>query len=193
MRLWYARRGVAWTPLLACLLLATAAAGAGRHWPEAVPALQPAALACCAAAAGFAFDEAPAAVVAVAPRGGTWRRTTRLGVVVLPLAWWLGAVVAVPSYAATDRAGWLLAGWSMLSTATAAAATGARRGLTAPGGGVAAAVVGVVLTPVVVGPFLGWDPVLPQGSFGDGVLTLWALLGAGALAALVWAVRPGLR
>jgi hypothetical protein len=183
MRLWYARRGVAWTPLLGCCLLALVAAGAGHRWPEALWLLQPAALACCAAAAGFVHDEAATQVVAVTPRGGGWRRSTRLGVVLVPLGVWAAVVAAVPATADPDRAGWTVAGAGCLLVAAGTAGTCARREVPAPGGQVAAGVAVLVLMPLVVGPILGWDPLLPQGPFEPWLVALWSTV-AGVGAAL---------
>ena len=45
-------------------------------------------LACCAAAAAFAYDENALPVVAVTPRGAGWRRANRLGVTLVPLSAW---------------------------------------------------------------------------------------------------------
>ncbi len=193
MRLWYVRRGVPWAPLLACCALALAAAAVGHHWPAALWVLQPAALACCAAAAGFVFDEAATPVVSVTPRGSGWRRTARLGVVVVPLAIWLSIVVTVPAEAGPDRPGWATAGSACLLLAASGAGLGARREVPAPGGMVAAVVAGLVLMPLVAGPVAGWDPVLPQGPFPDWLVVFWSVgAGLGALLA-AWTLRPGLR
>src|SRR6185312_2901418 len=142
MRLWYVRRGIRWAPLLACCGLGLLAAGFGRHWPSGLVYLQPAALACCAAAAGFVFDEAATQVVSVTPRGAGWCRSARLATVVVPLAGWLAVVSSAPAAAEPDRAGWLVAGAACLLLAAGAAGVCARRGVAAPGAAVAAAIAG---------------------------------------------------
>lgn len=192
LRLWYAGRGVSWVPLLACLTLAAAGAAAPHRWPETAGVLLPVALACCAAAVGFVFDESATAVVHVTPRGAGWRRTTRCAVGVLPaLAW--SVVVATARGPAVDELGWLLAGLSCQLVALGLAALASRHAVAAPGASIASALAILVLMPLVVGPVAGWVAVLPLGPFGGGVLAFWtgaALLGAGLLAR---GVRPGLR
>ena len=192
MRGWYARRGVAWTPLLAGCALALASAGAGRAWPNAVGVLLPAALALCAAGAGFVFDEHASAVVAVTPRGAGWRRTTRVTVALLPLAAWVAVLAVVPLPADLHRGSWLLAGAAAVLLVTAGAGLASRAEVTAPGSSIAAVVALAVLGPHLMSPFLGWDP-LPTGPFPDSVVTFWAAALALGLAACAWLLRPGLR
>jgi hypothetical protein len=188
MRLWYARRGVPWTPLLGCCLAALVAVGFGRRWPDTLAVLLPTALACCAAAAGFVYDESATAVVAVTPRGGGWRRGTRLAAAGVPLLVWALVVASVPASVAPDRQGWAVAGIACLLLAVAAAGACARREVAAPGGMVAAGAAGLVLMPMVIGPIAGWQPVLPQGPFAGWLMAAWwALAGTGtALAIWVW-------
>ena len=192
MRRWYARRGVAWTPLLACCALALVGAAFGRAWPNAVGVLLPAALALCSAGAGFVFDEPASVVVAVTPRGAGWRRSTRVAVALIPLAVWFGVLASLPAGTGSQRAAWGLAGSACVLLATAAAGLASRAQVTAPGASIAAVVALGLLGPHLMSPFLGWDP-LPGGPFPDSVVTFWlALTGAGVLAC-AWALRPGLR
>lgn len=194
MFVWYARRGISWIPLLACLSLVVVAGLLLAQWPSTQWVLLPAALACSAAAAGFVFDESATAVVAVTPRGAGWRRTARCSVALLPAAAWIGLVATLDRDSIpVDRSGWVLAGLGCQLVALGAAALASRRGAALPGSGVAAALALLVLMPQVVGPMAGWEPVLPTGPFETWVVTFWAgaaLTGAGVLAA---AVRPGLR
>ncbi len=88
-RWWYLRRGVAWQPVLGCLAAAVVAAGLLARWPSSAVLLLPALLAACAAAAAFVFDEPSISVVAVTPRGATWRATSRLLVAAVPFAVWV--------------------------------------------------------------------------------------------------------
>ena len=192
MRGWYARRGVAWTPLLACCALSLVCAAAGRVWPSTVGVFLPAALAMCAAGAGFVFDEAASTVVAVTPRGAGWRRTTRVAVSLVPLAAWVAVLAVVPMPADLHRGPWLLAGAAAVLLVTAGAGLASRAQVTAPGSSIAAVVALAVLGPHLMSPFLGWDP-LPSGPFPDSVLAFWTIAGAAGLAACAWAVRPGLR
>ena len=129
-RWWYLRRGVAWPALLGCCGAALAVAAALGRWPSTAVVLLPALLACCAAGAGFVFDERAAAVVAVTPRGGGWRRTSRLVVALLPLAVWGSVVLARPGDLPLDRWAW----WSV-GMATLALVSGARGPGLAPRGG----------------------------------------------------------
>jgi hypothetical protein len=192
MRLWYARRGISWVPLLACLCLALTVVPLGHRWPDSLGVLLPAALALCAAACGFVFDEAAAAVVSVTPRGAGWRRTTRCFVAALPALVWV-LLVARLDGARVDRTGWLLAGLGTQLVALGLAALASRREVGAPGSTVASVLVVLTLMPLVIGPIAGWEPVLPLGTFPGWVTAFWAgaaLLGAGLLAR---AVRPRLR
>ncbi len=192
MRLWYARRGIPWIPLLVCCALALLAAAVGRRWPDTLPVLLPGALACCAAAAGFVFDEAAAPVVSVTPRGAGWRRTTRLCVTVVPLVVWLAVVALLPAASEPDRVGWSTAGVACLLVAAGTAGLSARREVSAPGSSIAGLVCGLVLLPMVVGPIAGWAPLLPQGPFPNWLVVLW--MGVGGLGATLGAaaLRPGL-
>ena len=50
-----------------------------------------------------------------------------------------------------------------------------------------------VISPVVIGAFLGWDSIYPIGDFSAGVVAFWlGVAGAGALACVA-ALRPGVR
>lgn len=193
MRLWYLRRGIPWTPLLGCCLLALVSAAAGQQWPSSLAVLRPAALACCAAGAGFVFDEAAITVVAVTPRGAAWRRFARLAVIALPLGVWLAIIAVVPASVSPDRPAWALAGTACLVVAAGAAGLCARRSIPAPGGIVASAVAGLVLMPLVVGPLAGWKPVFPQGVFPDWLVASWAAVAGVGVLLTAWALRPGLR
>lgn len=194
MFLWYARRGVSWVPLLACLFLVVVVALLLRQWPSSQFVLLPAALAVCAAATGFVFDESATAVVTVTPRGAGWRRTARCLVALLPASVWTAVMVTLDRQEIqVDRGDWLLAGLGCQLIALGAAALTSRRGVAAPGSAVASVLVLLVLAPLVVGPMAGWDPVLPLEPFPDWVTWFWfttALLGAGLVAR---AVRPRLR
>ncbi len=51
----------------------------------------------------------------------------------------------------------------------------------------------VLISPVVIGAFLGWDSLYPIGEFSAGVLAFWlGVAGAGVLACVA-ALRPGVR
>jgi len=132
MFLWYARRGVSWVPLLVCLFLVAGVALLLRQWPSSQFVLLPAALAVCAAATGFVFDESATAVVTVTPRGAGWRRTARCLVALLPAAVWISVMVTLDQQEiAVDRSDWVLAGLGCQLVALGAAALASRRGVAA--------------------------------------------------------------
>ena len=84
-----------------------------------------------------------------------------------------------------------MVGVAAIALTVGLAALASRHSVASPGGSLASAVVMVVISPVVISAFLGWDSLYPIGEFGSGVLTFWlAVAGIGALASLV-ALRPG--
>jgi hypothetical protein len=190
MRRWYARRGIAWIPLLACCALALAAAVAGRRWPDTVAGLLPAVLAVCAAAAGFVYDESATAVVAVTPRGAGWRRTTRAAAALLPAAVFLVVVASLPGDVGLDLPAWLLAGSATVLLATGAAGLASRAGVGSPGPTVAAVVVLGLLATYLLAQFIGWTP-LPAGDFPGSAVGFWWVLAGAGVATCCWAMRPG--
>ena len=192
-RWWYLRRGVAWWALLGCCVAALAVAGGLSRWPSSSVVLLPALLACCAAGAGFVFDESAGAVVAVTPRGAGWRRTARLGVALVPLAVWCGAVLARPGDLPLDRWAWWSVGAATLALASGLAAMASRREVDSPGALLASLVALVVLAPVVVTAFLGWDSVYPVSDLPTGVWAFWAVVGTAGVTTWLAAARPGLR
>jgi hypothetical protein len=109
-RLWYLRRGVAWLPVLACCAAAAVTALLMLQWPDSAGVLAPTVLACCAGAAAFVYDEDALPVVAVTPRGASWRRATRLAALLLPLAVWAVVVALRPGHVPLARPGWWLLG-----------------------------------------------------------------------------------
>ncbi len=192
-RLWYLRRGVAWLPVLGACGAAVVVALLLARWPDTAFVLAPVLLACCAAAAAFAFDEDAVQVVAVTPRGAGWRRTTRLTVVVGPALLWALLVTLRPGDLALARAGWWLLGGAAILLVTGAAALASRRLVPGPGNVLAPVVAMAVVGPVVVAGFVGWSTLYPVGEFPAGVRTVWlavAVVGAVSCAA---ALRPGLR
>ena len=192
LRWWYLRRGVAWSPVLACCVAAVAAAGVLARWPSAAIGLLPVLLACCAGAAAFVFDEAATEVVSVTPRGGSWRRAARVTVAGVPLALWALVVLVRPGDLPLERPGWWLVGAATIVTVAGAAALASRRDVSAPGSFLAAVVVLAVLAPVVVTAFLGWQSVYPIDGFADAAWLFW--LAVTVTGAVVWllALSPSL-
>ena len=190
---WYLRRAIPWMTLLGCCATAVLLALAVNRWPATALVLLPALVASCAAAAAFCFDEAALPVVAVTPRGATWRRTARLAVSVVPYAVWAVVVVVRPGSLPLDRDKWLLVGLAAIVFAAGLAALASRRGATAPGTTLAGAVALVCIGPIVVSSFLGWKSLYPIEVFPSGTVAVWmGVAGAGMLACLA-ALRPGLR
>ena len=188
---WYLRRAIPWMALLGCCAGALLLALALDRWPTTALVLLPGLLAACAAAAAFCFDEVSLPVVEVTPRGATWRRTARLAVAGVPLGVWTLFVVARPGDLPLDRSAWWLLGFAAIGLTVGLAALASRHAVNNPGGSLAPAVVLVVISPVVISAFLGWDTLYPIGDFASGVLAFWlAVAGAGALACLA-ALRPG--
>ena len=187
---WYLRRAIPWMALLGCCAAALLLIVALDRWPASALVLLPGVVATCAAAAAFCFDEVSLPVVEVTPRGGTWRRTTRLATAVVPLGVWTLFVLVNPVELPLDSAWWVV-GAAAIALTVGVAALASRHAVASPGGSLASAVVMVVISPVVISAFLGWDSLYPIGEFSTGVLTFWlAVAGTGVLASLA-ALRPG--
>jgi len=188
---WYLRRAVPWMAVLGCCAGAVLLALALDRWPTTALVLLPGLVAACAAAASFCFDEVSLPVVEVTPRGAAWRRGARLVVALVPLLVWTLAVAARPGELPLDRSASWLVGFAAIGMTVGLAALASRHAVASPGSPLASAVVLVVISPVVVAAFLGWDSLYPIGDFASGVLTFWlAVAGAGVLACLA-ALRPG--
>ncbi|MCW2762592.1 MAG: hypothetical protein JWR85_2793 [Marmoricola sp.] len=188
---WYLRRAIPWMALLGCCAAAVLLVVALDRWPTTAMVLLPALVAACAAAAAFCFDEVSLPVVEVTPRGAVWRRAARLVAAGIPLVLWTSAVLVRPGDLPLSRGSWWLVGFAAIDLTVGVAALASRRAITSPGGSLASAVVMVVISPVVVAAFLGWDSLYPIDDFASGVLTFWlAVAGAGALACVA-ALRPG--
>ena len=187
LRWWYLRRGVPWLAVLGCCATAGLLAGLLARWPTAALVLLPAILACCAAAATFVFDERPVLLIAVTPRGDTWRRTARLAVALVPLGVWAAVVLLRPGDLPLHRGGWLLIGLAAISLSVGCAALASRWEVPSPGGIHAPVVALAVISPVVVTAFLGWDSIYPIGDFSQGVWVFWLVVAASG--GLTWCVR----
>lgn len=193
MRAWYLGRAIPWVALLGCCGIAVIAVASLHRWPDNAWMVLPLVLAACAAAAGFVFDDVATAVTSVTPRGGRWRRTTRLLAVLVPVGIWTLLVVTAPSELSLDAAAWLLAGLAAAAAAAGAAAIGGRRQVARPGPTVAGGFVMLTLVPSIAGPFLEWEPVFPFGDYPDWVMGFWVGVLVVGLLLVGWAMRPGLR
>ncbi len=190
---WYLRRGIPWLALLGCCAAAVALAGVLARWPSTALLMLPVLLACCAAGAAFVFDERATAVVAVTPRGATWRRTARLAVAGVPLAVWSSVVLLRPGDLALQRSGWWLVGAATIALVAGTAALASRRQVAAPGSLLAAVVALAVIGPVIVTSFLGWESIYPVEGFPAAVRTFWWVVAAAGAIACLAALRPGVR
>ena len=190
---WYLRRAIPWMALLGCLAGAVVLAVALDRWPTTAMTLLPALLASCAAAAAFTFDEVSLPVVEVTPRGSVWRRTARLAAALLPLAVWALVVAVRPGDLPLSRGSWFLIGLAAITLTAGLAALASRHAVATPGGSLAALVVLALISPVVIGAFLGWDSLYPIGEFSAGVLAFWLGVAGSGVLACVAALRPGVR
>jgi hypothetical protein len=129
------------------------------RWPAAALVLLPALVACCAGAAAFSFDEVTLAVVEVTPRGSTWRQVARLAVTVVPLTVWCVAVALAPGDLTLDRWSWWAVGGAAIALAVGLAALASRRSVPTPGVALAPVLVLGLIGVVLVGMFLGLEPV----------------------------------
>lgn len=192
MRFWYVRRGVAWPALVVCCGVAVVTALLVHRWPGTALVLLPAVLAGCAAAAAFLFDEPSASVVAVTPRGGSWRSLARLGCGLVPLSLWAALVVARPGDLPLSRPGWLLLGVATIALSAGTAAL-LSRSHPVPGPTLASLIVLIVLAPVVTFGFLDVPVPFPLSGFERGILGFWLALAAVAVLVCAAALRPPVR
>ncbi len=181
MRWWYLRRGVAWQPVLGCCAAAAVAALLLARWPGTAVLLLPALLAALAASAAFLFDEPATSVVAVTPRGATWRATTRHLAALIPLVLWVAVIALRPGGLALSRPGWWLLGTATILLATGLGALSARPAHPTPGSVLAGLLVLLVIGPVVTAGFLGVPIPFPLEGFGSGIRTFWFVVGGVAV------------
>ena len=193
LRWWYLRHSLPWPAVLGACAAAGLLAGCLARWPSTALILLPGLLACCATAAAFLFDEAAVRVVAVTPRGATWRRTTRLAVAAVPLGLWALVVLARPGDLPLERPGWWLIGAATIALVVGVAALASRREVPAPSVLLAGVVALAAIGPVVVTSFLGLPSIYPLGDFSQGVLVFWLAVAGAAAVTLVAMLRPGVR
>jgi hypothetical protein len=163
------------------------------RWPDDAFLLAPALLACCAAAAAFVYDEDALPVVAVTPRGAGWRRTSRLGVALVPLSVWALVVELRPGDVLLWRPGWWLLGGATVLLVAGVAALASRRLVPTPGALLAPVVALVAVAPVTLSGMFSWGTLYPIEDFPDAVRTVWLGVALGAAVVCVVALRPGTR
>jgi uncharacterized OsmC-like protein len=167
----YLRRAIPWAAVAACLALAGTLVAAAHQW-DSFRGLLPVVVALAAAAAAFVYDDPAVAVTSTTPRGSRWAPGTRLLVGIGATVAGLGLVLAVPgdprpSPWALVTAG--LAGLALLAAAQASARQHAR-----PGAGVAGVVVFAALVPLVMGPLLDLPAVYPDPDLTTGATLAWS-------------------
>ena len=189
----YLRRAVPWTALLGCCVAALLVAMLVGRWPSSALVLLPALVACCAAAAAFTFDEITLAVVEVTPRGTTWRRTARLALACLPLLVWSGVVWARPGDVLVGQLAWWGVGAAAILLSVGLAAVASRWSVPTPGSSLASLVVLSLVGIVVVGMFLGLDPIYPFDGPTASTKGFWSAVAVSGLVACLVALRPTLR
>jgi hypothetical protein len=192
-RLWYLRRGIAWLPVLGSCGAAALMVVLLARWPGDAFLLAPSLLACCAAAAAFAYDEDALPVVAVTPRGAGWRRVNRLAVALAPLSMWALVVTVRPGDVALARQGWWLVGGAAVLLVAGSAALASRRLVPTPGAVLAPVVAVAVVAPVTFAGLFSWGTLYPIGDFPDAVRTVWLGVALTGAAVCAMALRPGLR
>lgn len=180
-------------PELGACGAAVVMAGLLARWPDEAFLLGPALLACCAAATAFVYDEDALEVVAVTPRGASWRRLNRLGVAVLPLSVWAFVVTLRPGQIPLQRSGWLLLGAATVLLVAGSAALASRRFVPTPGAVLAPVVALAVVAPVTLSGMFSWGTIYPIGDFPEPVRTVWLGVALSGAAACALALRPGLR
>jgi hypothetical protein len=190
---WYLRRAIPWMALLGCCGGAVVMAIVLDRWPATSLVLLPVLVGCCAAAAAFIFDERPLEVVAVTPRGASWRRTARLAVALLPLLLWTLVVLARPGDLPLVRGSWFLVGGAAIVATAGTAALASRHAVPSPGSTLAGGVVMTLVGPVIVCGFLDWDSLYPLGDFPARVLVVWLIVATAGGLACFTALRPGVR
>jgi hypothetical protein len=192
-RFWYLRRGVAWHPVLGACGAAAITAVLLARWPDDAFLLAPALLACCAAAAAFVYDEGGLPVVAVTPRGASWRRVNRLSVALVPLSLWAVVVSVRPGHVSLAQPGWWLLGGSTVLLVAGSAALASRRLVPTPGALLAPVVAVAAVAPVTLSGMFSWGTLYPIGDFPDPVRTVWLGVALSGAAVCAVALRPGLR
>lgn len=193
IQLWYLGRAVPWTVLLGCAAAATVVGLVVERWPESSLLLLPMLLACFVVAATFSFDERALAVVEVTPRGGSWRRSLRLGVGLAPGAAWLVALALDPGGLSLGPGDWGLVGLAAVAVGAAAASLLSGREVASPGGILAPWVVLALCAPVVVSLFLGVGQIYPYDQMGSARVTWWGVAAAGGALVAAASLRPGVR
>ena len=171
--MWYLRRGVAWHLVLGACCAAAITAVLLARWPEDAFLLAPALLACCAAAAAFVYDEDGLPVVAVTPRGASWRRVNRLGVALVPLSLWVVVVSVRPGHVSLAQPGWWLLGGSTVLLVAGSAALASRRLVPTPGAVLAPVVALAAVAPVTLAGMFSWGTLFPIGDFPGPVRAVW--------------------
>ena len=182
-------RAGAWQAVVGLSGVAVVVGGCGAAFPPAAAVLFPVCFTLLAAAAAFTLDEPASQVVDVTPTGPVRRTTIRALALLAPLT--AGALVML---AAAMRG--LALPWSAADLALAgnvllgfAAACVARTRTGEPGPAVAAAVVVVLMAPILVPQAARWVRTFPApGAGGPSSDTVWWTVLAACVVAIAFSI-----
>jgi hypothetical protein len=167
-------RAGAWPAVAGLSGVAVVVGGCGAAFPAAATALFPICFAMLAAAAAFTLDEPASLVVDVTPTGPVRRTTIRAVALLAPLA--AGALVMLAAAMRGLALPWTATGLALAGNVllgfTAACVVRTRTG--EPGPAVGAAVVLVLMTPILVPQAARWVRTFPApGADGPSSDTVW--------------------
>jgi hypothetical protein len=182
-------RAGAWPAVAGVSGVAVVAGGCGAAFPAAATALFPICFALLAAAAAFTLDEPASLVVDVTPTGPVRRTRIRAVALLAPLT--AGALVMLAAALRGLSLPWAATGLALAGNVLLGftAACVARRRTGEPGAAAGAAVVLVLMTPILVPQVARWVRTFPApGSGGPSSDTVWWIVLAVCVAAIATSI-----